>query len=216
MTSPPEVTPAEVPGDTRSAPAQRDAISFAGAADALPKGPLSEGAILPDARVLDAPEGDAVPAELRATESRAAESRAAGENPPPRREDSRPVTDQMTEIARRLPDGPVEVTLSPEELGKVRFSILGAEGQMSVQIVAERAETLDLLRRHIDVLEAELRQQGYDGVSFSFGQGGGGAGAEPGERAPALDDDRSFHEAPLRTEPVDRRQLVGGSLDLRL
>jgi flagellar hook-length control protein FliK len=126
------------------------------------------------------------------------------------------VTDQMTEIARRLPDGPVEVTLSPEELGKVRFSILGAEGQMSVQIVAERAETLDLLRRHIDVLEAELRQQGYDGVSFSFGQGGGGAGAEPGERAPALDDDRSFHEAPLRTEPVDRRQLVGGSLDLRL
>jgi flagellar hook-length control protein FliK len=176
---------------------------------------------LANARPVDSAAGDtflseARLTELRAADSRAAEARPAAEPASPRIDLSRSGADQLTEVARRLPDGPVEVTLSPEELGKVRFAILGTEGQMSVQIVAERAETLDLLRRHIDVLESELRQQGYDQVSFSFGQGGGGQGTEPNERAPASDDDRSSRDTPVRAEPVARHWSGDGSLDLRL
>jgi flagellar hook-length control protein FliK len=171
--------------------------------------------VLPDARAIDSVAAETILSESRTTDLRAAEARPAAEPVSPRLDLSRS-GDQLTEIARRLPDGPVEVTLSPEELGKVRFAILGTEGQMSVQIVAERAETLDLLRRHIDVLASELREQGYDQVSFSFGQGGGGPGAEPGGTAPAGDEDRSSRDAPLRTEPVARPRSGDGSLDLRL
>ncbi len=211
----PETSPEKSFGDVRALSTQRDVVSIAGAVDALPKGPLSDGVVLPDARAIDSVAAETILSESRTTDLRAAEARPAAEPVSPRLDLSRS-GDQLTEIARRLPDGPVEVTLSPEELGKVRFAILGTEGQMSVQIVAERAETLDLLRRHIDVLASELREQGYDQVSFSFGQGGGGPGAEPGGTAPAGDEDRSSRDAPLRTEPVARPRSGDGSLDLRL
>jgi hypothetical protein len=212
---PHETIPVESSGDVQLTPTRGEVLSPR-TLEALPKGPSFEVVVQPDARWVDDPAGETVPSEARASELRAGEPRVAVEATSHRADHYRPGTDQLTEIARRLPDGPVEVTLSPEELGKVRFAILGTEGQVSVQIVAERAETLDLLRRHVDVLASELRQQGYNEVSFSFGQGGGGPGAEPGGMAPATDDDRSSPDAPARTEPLARHRSGNGSLDLRL
>ncbi|WP_074644400.1 flagellar hook-length control protein FliK [Celeribacter baekdonensis] len=76
---------------------------------------------------------------------------------------------QLADAARQLPDRPVEITLSPEELGKVRLSFqLSENGAMHVVIAAERAETLDLLRRNIDSLMTEFRDLGYENSGFSF------------------------------------------------
>jgi flagellar hook-length control protein FliK len=45
---------------------------------------------------------------------------------------------------------------------------------MAVTITTERAETQDLMRRHIDMLAQEMRELGYKNVGFSFeGRGGG-------------------------------------------
>ncbi|EKE74599.1 MULTISPECIES: flagellar hook-length control protein FliK [Roseobacteraceae] len=76
---------------------------------------------------------------------------------------------QLADAARQLPDRPVEITLSPEELGKVRLSFqLSENGAIHVVIAAERGETLDLLRRNIDSLMTEFQDLGYENSGFSF------------------------------------------------
>jgi flagellar hook-length control protein FliK len=123
----------------------------------------------------------------------------------------------LAEVAQRLPDGPVEISLSPEELGKVRMSLLGGEGQMTVQIVAERPETLDLLRRHIDMLASELRQQGFTDLSFSFGQGGlSGEGASSSANAGGDHGEPPVTDTLPETLPEWGRRPAAGSLDLRI
>lgn len=77
-----------------------------------------------------------------------------------------------------------DIVLSPTELGKVRISLTPADGGMSVSIVADRPETLDLLRRHVDVLAQDLRDIGYGSAEFSFAaddQGQGSSGRAPAE-----------------------------------
>lgn len=88
-----------------------------------------------------------------------------------------------------MPNGPVELTLDPEELGRVRMTLSGTDMSMTVTLVTERAETSDLMRRHIEVLAQEFRQLGYRDVSFNFagrdpdGQAEGGRTAHPSGKA---------------------------------
>ncbi len=86
---------------------------------------------------------------------------------------ARHISSQIAELARRPADAPVELTLSPEELGRVRLIMRMEHGSLNLSVLAERAETQDLLRRHIDMLAQELRQIGYRDVSFGFGTDGG-------------------------------------------
>lgn len=62
-----------------------------------------------------------------------------------------------------------EVRLNPEELGRVRLTFSGAEAASLVLIQVERPETLDLLRRNLDLLRAELQAEGYAGLELSLG-----------------------------------------------
>lgn len=78
---------------------------------------------------------------------------------------------QMVEILQRFPDRPVELSLNPEELGRVRLSISAAESGITVHVLAERPETLDLMRRHIDQLAREFQALGYDSINFAFNEG---------------------------------------------
>lgn len=78
---------------------------------------------------------------------------------------------QIADAARQLPDGPIEISLSPEELGKVKLTFQVSEnGAMNVVVAAERAETLELMRRNVDSLLAEFSDLGYEGSSFQFQQ----------------------------------------------
>ena len=64
----------------------------------------------------------------------------------------------------------MELVLSPAELGRVRISMQANDGGMVIQVIAERPETLDLMRRHISDLAQEFRNIGYGSAEFSFGQ----------------------------------------------
>ncbi|MGP9803525.1 flagellar hook-length control protein FliK [Paracoccus sp. NSM] len=66
--------------------------------------------------------------------------------------------------------GVTEIALSPEELGRVQISVLGQDKPLIV-IMAERPETLELLRRNADLLGTELREAGLEGGALSFRDG---------------------------------------------
>lgn len=78
---------------------------------------------------------------------------------------------QMAEALQRLPDKPVELALNPKELGRVKMSIASADGAITVTVLAERPETLDLMRRNIDQLAREFQAIGYDSINFAFSEG---------------------------------------------
>jgi hypothetical protein len=117
------------------------------------------------------------------------------------------IASQIADVARQLPDRPVEITLSPEELGKVRLSFhLSENGAMQVVIAAERADTLDLLRRNVESLITEFRDLGYADSGFTFQnfdqgtqQGGSDAFSPPiGSSATSDMTDSMPSETPVR------------------
>lgn len=62
----------------------------------------------------------------------------------------------------------VEITLDPVELGKVKLKLHPTDAGITVQIIADRADTIDLMRRNSTILEAEFRDAGYDNIDFAF------------------------------------------------
>ena len=137
---------------------------------------------------------------------------------------ARRIAGQIAELARRPASGPVELVLSPEELGRVRLVMTMDHGALNVSVVAERAETQDLMRRHIETLAQDLRAVGYRDVSFSFGSGDGaqsrsGFGAERPASAQPGDPVLSTHEASIIHSPEAAppgRTTPSGRVDIRL
>ncbi len=80
------------------------------------------------------------------------------------------VSRQLVQIAGQAMDGPVELALNPEELGRVSLKVTSGEAGIGVAITAERPETLELMRRHIDQLARDFREMGFSGATFSFAQ----------------------------------------------
>ncbi|MEM6565340.1 MAG: flagellar hook-length control protein FliK [Pseudomonadota bacterium] len=125
---------------------------------------------------------------------------------------------QMAEVLQRMPDGPVEIALSPKELGRVRMSITAAEAGITVSVIAERPETLDLMRRNVDDLARDFQSLGYESVSFSFND-------SPSEQAFDMNqngdgDKHTSHmldafteETPVASAPL---QLATTGVDIRL
>ncbi|MBN8185070.1 flagellar hook-length control protein FliK [Salipiger thiooxidans] len=119
-----------------------------------------------------------------------------------RTETATSVLRQMIEGITTAPgtgDDVIELQLRPEELGHLRFRMVQGEHGLLLSISADRPETLDLLRRHVDQLARSLSDLGYGGASFSFGEGGqsNGRGGEAG-RGMATD----------HTVPIDRYQDI--------
>lgn len=200
-----------------------------------PQGDLAHGAQEGSARFLSAlsalPAGESgTPAMVVGMDSQAP---ARGANAPLEaapgqaqdagRATGRAVVDQILPALQRGADGRVELTLSPAELGRVEITLQSRDGGMSISLNAERPETLELLRRHIDLLAADMRQFGMTDLSFSFGretaggsdenqnqrQGGSDAAGQrnPGDPRAARSDDAP---APLHQSNAIAR------LDLRI
>lgn len=70
--------------------------------------------------------------------------------------------------ARDAGKSTIDLRLAPEELGRVRLRLTSHEGVMTVTVVAERPETLDLMRRHVDALARGMLDVGYQEARFSF------------------------------------------------
>ncbi len=124
---------------------------------------------------------------------------------------SHSVTPVLVLTAQTAPDDPVTLTLSPDDLGHVRFEMHGRGEAIHVVLTVERPETLDMLRRHVDQLVSEFRQAGFSGASFSF-SGAWGGGQERGGQ-PAY---RAEPEQGDETPPLARRSQTGTGLDIRL
>lgn len=75
---------------------------------------------------------------------------------------------QIAAVAKENRPGPIELKLYPEELGRLRLTFDSSEATMVISISAERPETTDLMRRHIDQLAREMQALGYKDVSFKF------------------------------------------------
>ncbi len=101
---------------------------------------------------------------------------------------------QVASAAQSQPNGPMELTLSPEELGRVHLVFHHENGSLSVSLTIERPETLDLMRRHIETLAEELRNIGFREVNIGFGED------HSGQRAFHSDnrENQSFDEAPAK------------------
>lgn len=129
------------------------------------------------------------------------------------------VAQQIIDVVQTLPSRPVEISLNPEELGRLRLSLSSSEHGLVVHILAERPETTDLLRRHIGQLDQDLLDLGFDSVAFSFAEQNHPDSGEnqQGDRALAPHSDQSVNPAgtpsiPTRASPSSPT----GGLDLRL
>jgi hypothetical protein len=128
-----------------------------------------------------------------------------------------PLAATLSDLLLRRTDGPVELTLSPEELGRVRLSLSADGDGLLVTVQVERGDTLDLLRRNSDLLLQEIRAQGFSGATFSF-SGWTGDRPEPGTHSghdagrPLLPSD------PVSTAPPASQSATAAAagLDLRL
>ena len=79
---------------------------------------------------------------------------------------------QQLAVAVSNPTGQAtEIALYPEELGRVRMTMTAVEGSIVLNLSAERPETQDLLRRHIELLSQAFEDLGYTSIDFTFGEG---------------------------------------------
>lgn len=144
---------------------------------------------------------------------------AQGQILPTRTDLAAHVSRQIIEVAQHLPGRPVEIALSPEELGRVRLAVSSSDVGLIVHVSAERPETLDLLRRNINLLGEDFRTLGYEDVSFSFGtdtppdQQGRSA---PEDIIPFEDLTAPISAGPATPSSVTRKPMAPSGLDLRL
>ncbi|MFT5741947.1 MAG: flagellar hook-length control protein FliK [Paracoccaceae bacterium] len=81
---------------------------------------------------------------------------------------ARSASHQIAVAVTQQSDGQTEIRLNPEELGRVRLALSPLENGIVLTIAAERPETADLMRRHLDGLAQEFKALGYDNVTFAF------------------------------------------------
>jgi flagellar hook-length control protein FliK len=126
---------------------------------------------------------------------------------------------QVVEILAAQPadvPGRIELTLTPETLGKVHFDMRPEGDSLSIVLSAERADTLELMRRHLPDLMAELKQAGIQAGSFSFSSWNEGQRAQsPQLAAPPFEPTETPVAVPTPpTRPVRAVSHLGG-LDMR-
>jgi Flagellar hook-length control protein FliK len=220
-----------------------DSSDHEGARGAVPGAPLSEAVRRPSDRALPpAPDllrgGDLTGATFDKSpepeesvvlrELVPGEARAASPVPLPQTqvvsgqpELARGVAVQIAEVVNRANERAIELKLHPEELGRVSLTLSGDGQALSVAVSVDRAETLELMRRHIDMLGEELRKLGYGSVAFDFGDGRGTAGQNgsggaaemainQGEQAPGAE------EAVPAGPPPPQRGTSSNAIDIRM
>lgn len=114
-------------------------------------------------------------------------------------------------------DGTTEISLAPEELGRVRMSVQHGEQGTSITIWAERPETLSLMRRNADSLMADLQQRGFGNAHLEFsgnGQSGTGSGQQTPRPAFGLTGDTQTN--PQAAAIAATTPTAQGRLDIRI
>ncbi len=121
------------------------------------------------------------------------------------------ISTQLPPLLTKAEKQTVELRLDPPELGRVTIHLSTHDQQVTAQVVAERVQTVDLMRQHADLLTATLARAGFSEANLSFQQGQGGEkGSEQFQAfAGASESDTSTAPAPTLTGQ-------DGRLDIRL
>jgi flagellar hook-length control protein FliK len=126
---------------------------------------------------------------------------------------------QMAEVLQKGTDGPVDVALNPEELGKVRMRISLQDGGIMINIFAERGETLDLMRRNADLLSQEFKDLGFGSVNFGFDTSDGemsGNSDDPSENTRSNETSKNTSPDVSELSVSTPQTLVTQGVDIRL
>ncbi|WP_169712154.1 flagellar hook-length control protein FliK [Paracoccus contaminans] len=124
-------------------------------------------------------------------------------------------------IVRTRDDGIIEIRLDPVELGRVTV-LLGTDHRSGLGILAERLETLDLIRRHSDQLLQDLHENGMPDARLDFmrqdSRSGGGQARDGRARQAGADADLTQMPAmPPAPAPVPPVPILAPSrIDIRL
>jgi flagellar hook-length control protein FliK len=111
----------------------------------------------------------------------------------------------------------VDIALDPPELGRVRLSLVEINGTLTLSIIAERPETVDLMRRHLVLLADEFARQGLDAPMVDIsGERQGRQGAQGASPPPSADRMTDAPAPPVPTAPPITRSAKADGLDLRL
>ncbi|SLN21085.1 Flagellar hook-length control protein FliK [Roseivivax jejudonensis] len=126
---------------------------------------------------------------------------------------------QVVEVVGQLRDGPVEVRLHPEELGRVRMILQNVEGALVLHVSADRSDTLELLRRHASELQRDLAEAGFGSVDIGFGNtSGDGTGSQSTVSSDTIDATRDMPDMDPDTfrHPANAPGTPRGGLDRRV
>ncbi len=111
----------------------------------------------------------------------------------------------------------IEVRLDPPDLGRVRidFNVEGGDAIKAV-VGADRAETLDYLRRNIADLEQQLKQAGFGSISFEFQSRGEQQVADDRDSADSTAQSDDYNDAAGSRNKVYLSLRENAQLDLLL
>ncbi|SDN79727.1 hook-length control protein FliK [Lutimaribacter pacificus] len=127
------------------------------------------------------------------------------------------VAHQIADAAPRLSEGALEIILRPEELGRLRLTLSPGEGTAGVlTVIADRPETLELVRRHLALLVSEFAAQGFADLHVALGNDRGAAMQGQGGSAAQADDQATPDVTVDIPVPLGRPRMAADTLDIRL
>ncbi len=106
------------------------------------------------------------------------------------------------------------VVIDHEDLGSLRIHVRTDGAALTLAVAADRADAADFMRRHLDLLQDAIREQGFMSLDVGVGQGDGQAGRESQE-VNRFENNLSEIEQPNTVMPQSRR-LGHGGLDIRM
>lgn len=109
----------------------------------------------------------------------------------------------------------IDIRLEPEELGRVRIQMQLSEHGVALQLAADRPETLEMLRRHVDQLARYLSEAGVQSNNLSFSGERRGARTVPAAPQGEREGRSEARSGAIQPVPAPRLGSVG-EMDLRL
>jgi len=125
------------------------------------------------------------------------------------------VAAQIASAVAQIGSGTTQILLNPEELGRVRLTLTTTEHGIAVSVAAERPETIDLMRRHVDLLVQEFDDLDQGSIDLQFQQNDSNSGktdSNSNYSSAALEDDKTQIAPPTTILSA----TPSGGLDLKL
>lgn len=125
----------------------------------------------------------------------------------------------VAEVQAHPGEPKIEVIVPSAEIGALRMEIVTEGDALRMVLMVERPETVEMVRRHLDQLRAELAGLGFSSADLSFGSWDGAraerhkSGSDTAELYQVTTEDTRNFAQP--GDPAMRGRHIGG-LDLRL